>query len=364
MTTSRRMVRGAFGALLLGAALLPALRADAAPQTLGAVAMASEEPTAPGAADTGALASVDLTIDGVTGDVCVLSNITGLSGPIAAAHIHSGPPGVNGPIVVTLPNTASSVTGCAVTTPVQAQAILAAPNSFYFNAHTAASPSGALRGQLTTAMFNATLTGAAEVPGPGDPDGTGTAVLALDSTANRACVLFNVAAVDLPASGAHIHIGAAGVAGPIVVPFTAPGAPIAGSCSAATPAIISAVAANPSGHYANVHTPPFPGGAVRGQLSPRVATGVPSVNVAAASVIATTPTTPTTTLAPATVAPTTLAPTTAAAAVTTLAPPTTTVPSTTVATTIAPTTAPATTAPPAAAAAPAEAVADTPQLTG
>ncbi len=259
---------------MLGAGLLPALRAEAAPQTLGAVAAASEEPTAVAAGDAAAAATVDLSIDGVTGDICVQSAITGLSGPITMAHIHTGGPGVNGPVFVTLPSTATGVSGCATATPVQAQAILAAPNGFYFNAHTAASPAGAVRGQLSTMLFNASLTGAAEIPGPGDPDGAGSAVVAIDATANRACVLTTVSAIDLPATLAHIHSGAVGVAGPVVVPLTAPATATAASCGTATAAIISAIVASPVGHYVNVHTTPFSGGAVRGPRSVRTPRGI------------------------------------------------------------------------------------------
>ena len=76
MIYSRRLVVGSCAAVMLGAGLLPALRAEAAPQNLGAVAAASEEPTAVAAGDATAAATVDLSIDGVTGDICVQSTIT------------------------------------------------------------------------------------------------------------------------------------------------------------------------------------------------------------------------------------------------------------------------------------------------
>ena len=319
MIRSRRLVVGTVAAVILGAGLLPALRAEAAPQTLGAVAAASEEPTAVAAGDAAAAATVDLTVDGVTGDICVQTAITGLSGPITMAHIHTGGPGVNGPVFVTLPSTATGVSGCATATPAQAQAILAAPNGFYFNAHTAASPAGAVRGQLTTTVYNASLTGTAEVPGPGDPDGAGSAVVAIDATANRACVLTIVSAIDLPATMAHIHSGAVGVAGPVVVPITAPATATAASCGTATPAIISAIVTSPVGHYVNVHTTPFAGGAIRGPLSVRTATGIPSPSTSGSTTTtssttsANTTTTMVTVASTTTVATATSAPTTAPA---------------------------------------------------
>lgn len=338
MIYSRRLRAGAIGACVLAAGLVPALRAGAAPQNLGAVALAADEPVTPASADLAAAGSVDLTIDGVTGDVCVSSTITGLSGPITMAHIHTGGVGVNGGVLVPLPSTATSVSGCVVATPAQAQSILAAPNGFYFNVHTAASPAGALRGQLTPLMFNAALTGAAEIPGPGDTDGGGSSVVAVDTTANRACVFAAVTNIDLPATMAHIHSGTSGVAGPVVIPLTAPATASSASCGTAAPAVISAVVASPAAHYVNIHTTPFAGGAVRGQLSARSAT-VPTPSASA----------PTST----TVGSTTTGPTTTVGATTTVA----SAPTTTAATA-------ATTTAPAAVVAPAEAVIDNPTFTG
>jgi CHRD domain len=320
MRHSRRFIGITCCALGLGAAFLPTLRAEAATVSLGAVVLAAEETTAPATADLGAAGIVDLTLDGATGDVCVQSTLSGLSGAITMAHIHSGAAGVAGPVFVTLPTTASTVTGCTTATPAQAQAILAAPNAFYFNVHTAASPGGAMRGQLSSAMFNATLTGAAETPVVGDPDGSGQAVVAVDATADRACVYTSVAAIDLPAVAAHIHTGAAGVAGPVVIPLTAPALAISASCGKPVAGVISTLLASPAGHYVNVHTTPFPGGAIRGQLATRVALSVPIAVVF--PTIATTTTASATTLA---VAATTAAPVVTTATTTTLIPTTTTI---------------------------------------
>ena len=351
------LLKVAVGALVLAGVVVPAQRAAAAPVVLGAVALASEEPTP--SADTGATGIVDLSVDGATGNICVQSTLSGLSGPLTAAHIHSGGAGTAGPVFVGLPVSGTSVSGCVAATPAQATAILAAPTAFYFNAHTAASPAGALRGQLTTSMFNATLSGANEVP-PADAKGTGTAVVALDSGAQRACVVSTISGVDLPGSGSHIHSGVAGVAGPIVVPFSAPTTPTFGSCGPADNALISSIVASPAAFYFNVHNRAFPAGVIRGQLVARGGAGVPLQTVSAVvATIATSTTVAPTTVAPTTAAPTTTAPPTTAAATTTAAPTTTAPP-----TTAAPTTAASTTAPPASTAAPAESVSETPAVTG
>ena len=331
MKHSRRLIGATCCALGLGTAFLPMMRAEAAPLSFGAVILASEETTPPAASDLGAAGTVDLTIDAATGDLCVQSSLSGLSGAIAAAHIHTGAAGVAGPVLFSLPSTATTVAGCVVVTPAQAQSILSAPNGFYFNVHTAASPGGAMRGQLSATVFNATLTGAAETPVVGDPDGSGQAVVAVDVAAGRACVFTSVAAIDLPAAAAHIHAGVVGVAGAVVVPLTAPKLPVSASCGTPVAGVIAALLASPAGHYVNIHTAPFPGGAVRGQLSSRVSTGVPVPIVFATIPVATT-----------TVAPTTVAPTTSAVAATTVA---TAAPTTTTTNTVSPLVPAATTAP-------------------
>jgi CHRD domain len=342
MKHSRRLVGVAFSALGLGFAFLPALRSEAAPISFGAVALAAEESPAAAAADSGAVGVVDFTIDPATGDICVQSTLSGLSGPIAASHIHSGGVGTNGPVFVTLPTTANTVSGCVTATAAQAQAIVTAPNSFYFNVHTAASPGGAMRGQLSNSTFNATLTGAAETPAAGDPDGSGQAVVAVNSTANRACVYLAFSGLDLPASLAHIHSGATGVAGPPVVTLTAPTVGLSASCGSASAAVISNLAATPASHYVNVHTTPFPAGAIRGQLAARSSAGVPVPIVF--------PTIPVTSLTSSTAAAS--APTATGATPTTVAPAATTPAATTPAATTPPTTIAATTPPPTTAALP------------
>ncbi|HYI11398.1 MAG TPA: CHRD domain-containing protein [Thermoanaerobaculia bacterium] len=110
--------------------------------------------------------------------------------------------------------------------------------------------------------YSAILSGAAEVPGPGDTDGVGFAVVTLDGTTLR----YTVFAQNIGAPvGAHIHPGVAGVAGPVLVGLDHN---MLGSGSVTvTEAIANQIRANPSGFYVNVHTAEFPAGAIRGQLA-------------------------------------------------------------------------------------------------
>lgn len=116
--------------------------------------------------------------------------------------------------------------------------------------------------------FTTALTGAAEVPS-GDPDGSGTATITLNQGLGEVCFWISVSDIALPATGAHIHVGAAGVAGPVVVPLTAPDASgtSSGCTSGVSAELIKAIRQNPENYYVNVHSSEYPAGAVRGQLS-------------------------------------------------------------------------------------------------
>jgi hypothetical protein len=114
-------------------------------------------------------------------------------------------------------------------------------------------------------LFGALLTGAAEVPGPGDPDGAAQAVVRINLPAGRVCVIgFDTNQID-PPTLFHIHEGDATVAGPVVVDFT-PLLPSGLGCVRAGGKLARAIVQNPDGYYFNVHNPAFMAGAVRGTL--------------------------------------------------------------------------------------------------
>src|SRR5687768_4700290 len=66
------------------------------------------------------------------------------------------------------------------------------------------------------------LNGANEVPGPGDTDGTGTASVVVNTATGVVCVNFTSTNIDAM-TGMHIHTGAAGVSGAVVVDFAVTG---------------------------------------------------------------------------------------------------------------------------------------------
>jgi hypothetical protein len=110
------------------------------------------------------------------------------------------------------------------------------------------------------------MSGAEEAPTPGDPDGTGFAVIELDPKAEEVCFELTVSNIT-PAFASHIHEGPPGQAGPIVVTLSPP--PTDGDssgCVSADEKLIKDIRAHPFRYYVNVHTLDFPNGAVRGQL--------------------------------------------------------------------------------------------------
>lgn len=127
------------------------------------------------------------------------------------------------------------------------------------------SPAGAADLRL-----HAVMTGDAERPGPGDPDGIGRAVITINDDANRLCLSLQFTNVTLPATGLHIHVAPPTAAGPVVVPFANPTANQIHQCvTVANESLLDNIAANPHQYYINLHTQPgFGAGAIRGQLQP------------------------------------------------------------------------------------------------
>lgn len=124
---------------------------------------------------------------------------------------------------------------------------------------------GALAAPTT---LTATLAGVTEGDNPGDPDGAGTASITIDAATGEVC--WNLTATGTaPITQSHIHTGAAGVSGGVLVPLDVDG--FTGSsegCIAGQPAAaLNSILANPAGFYVNLHTADFTAGAIRGQLA-------------------------------------------------------------------------------------------------
>jgi hypothetical protein len=113
--------------------------------------------------------------------------------------------------------------------------------------------------------FTTIMTGANEVPGPGDPDGTGTAKIVVNPGQKRLCFALAVTNI-VPATAAHVHRAPVGVAGPVIVPLDAPSDGDSAGCRDITRALAVEIIQHPERFYVNVHNADFPAGAIRGQL--------------------------------------------------------------------------------------------------
>ena len=112
--------------------------------------------------------------------------------------------------------------------------------------------------------LTADLAGSAET----DADGTGSARIVVDPDAGTACWELTAENID-PVTISHIHIGAAGTDGDVVVDLDLDGfeGSSEGCNEAADAAALQAIIENPAGYYVNLHNEAFPGGAIRGQLA-------------------------------------------------------------------------------------------------
>jgi hypothetical protein len=114
--------------------------------------------------------------------------------------------------------------------------------------------------------FTAQLSGSAERPGPGDPDGAGMARISVNDATNRVCTDLEVRMLGT-VTAAHIHRGGPEVAGPVVITLDAPDDDDSDDCDTADDALVDEIRHNPSAFYVNVHTTDYPNGAIRGQIA-------------------------------------------------------------------------------------------------
>jgi hypothetical protein len=201
--------------------------------------------------------------------ICYQLAARDLSGRAVAAHIHRGSAGTAGPVIIPLrtPNSKGKARGCAKASRARVRAILARPSRYYVNVHTRDFPGGAIRAQLAGRRTARGTVLHLALKGTSEPNAKGTAVLRVRKPAGLVCYRLHVENVTLPTVAAHIHKGASGTNGPVVVPLHAPGANGESSgCAAAAASIIDDILANRSGYYVNVHTKEHPAGAIRAQL--------------------------------------------------------------------------------------------------
>ena len=138
----------ALGAMSIAGAQEPRLEPAANNEVTFSVALnGANEVPGPGDADGTGQASI--TINAVTGSVCVNLATANIES-ITAMHIHPGAAGVaNPPLVDFAVTSGTAVAKCVQeAAPGDAASIVANPAGFYLNAHTTSFSAGAIRGQL------------------------------------------------------------------------------------------------------------------------------------------------------------------------------------------------------------------------
>jgi CHRD domain len=132
----------ALGALVLAAPVMGA----SGTVTLSTSLNGEEE--VPGPGDPNGTGTATLTLDRQAGEICYRLTVDKIR-TATAAHIHEGPAGVAGPVVVGLePPSDGSSEGCVSVKRSLINEILSDPSDYYVNVHNEQYPAGAVRGQL------------------------------------------------------------------------------------------------------------------------------------------------------------------------------------------------------------------------
>lgn len=243
---------------IVGAAAVLSLGAAASGQVFGILMNGNQEvPPVPTSA-TGAGTAV---VNAATNEVTLNVAFSGLSSPQTAAHIHQAAAGMNGGVIIPLPN-GSPITGTFAMTDAQEAAMLA--GNTYVNVHTTNFGGGEIRGQLVKLLVvSFSLDGAQQVP-PNDSTATGSGTAILNPYTHELRLHVEFSGLSSPQTAAHIHIAPAGTNGGVSIPF-ANGNPIDGVFPLSPTQEAALIAGN---MYVNVHTSMFPGGEIRGQIDP------------------------------------------------------------------------------------------------
>jgi Cu/Zn superoxide dismutase len=258
---------------VLGLALVVAGAAGARPQatTIRVAAQmtaANETPTPKGdVANARGTFTATVTKSGTGATIAWRLEFSGLTGNAIAAHIHVAPRGQPGPVRVPLcaPCT-SGVTGTATIDAAVLEAIQT--DRAYVNVHTPTNPAGEIRDQISTvASIRTVLNSGQERPKPkGKRRGSGVFTATVTKSGASGEITWRLTFKQLSgrAVAAHIHRGARGRTGPVVVSLCAPCRSGARGTATLSPAVLAALEAGTA--YVNVHTVRNPAGEIRGQI--------------------------------------------------------------------------------------------------
>jgi CHRD domain len=206
-----------------------------------------------------------VSVDPVTRALTARVVTTGVVGTVA--HIHTAAVGTNGSVIVNLTETPVGsgiwLSAAGATLTEQQYSDLLSGN-LYFNVHSAANPSGEVRGQIGMLVIDAVMVGTQEVP-PNASAARGRGRVVLDlQTLN---LTGSMVTTGMTGTVAHIHTGVFGANGGVTFNFTQSAA---GSGVWSMPVTQMTTAQYQSllfgDMYFNAHSATFPSGEVRGQI--------------------------------------------------------------------------------------------------
>lgn len=225
-----------------------------------------ENPTPAGRTETGLLT---MQLYGLT--LKYSFKVEGLASgdQLTMAHFHAGNPVVNGPVILPFPAfSGTTSSGEIVLRQSLADSLKSTANDIYFNVHSTQFPGGLVRGSVNSDVLVAAdvaMDGTKEVP-PSVTPATGRALIRLmvDRKLYSLVTVTGVPAGDA-VTMAHIHRGAAGANGAVLVGLCANaadfGVPKMTQLDEATASAVKTEAL-----YTNVHSTLFPNGMIRGQI--------------------------------------------------------------------------------------------------
>jgi hypothetical protein len=149
--------------------------------------------------------------------------VNGLTGPITAAHIHQGKPGVEGPVVYSL---VPYISGNKIKGSIPGISLINGDlkefleGNYYVNVHTAANPAGEIRGQIqleTDRNFRAGL----DLAQAGNPGNNAFGLASINLGQDMMKLEFRVLVTGLsgPITNAQLRVGTPGLPGPVILTF-------------------------------------------------------------------------------------------------------------------------------------------------
>lgn len=210
-----------------------------------------------------------LTKSGTGGTLSWRLDFSSLSANAIAAHIHVAARGTAGPVRV--PLCAPCTSGVTGTATIDAAVLDAIQNDrAYVNVHTPTNPAGEIRDQVAiVATVKTTLRASQERPKPKGKlvkaKGNFTATVTRSGSSGLIVWKLTFGNLTGKAVAAHIHSGARGKAGAVIVPLCAPCKSGRTGRATVSASVLNALESGRT--YVNVHTLRNPAGEIRGQLA-------------------------------------------------------------------------------------------------